>query len=114
MVFSGCSGSDGAGDPGAGEAAVAVRDLVQVLLMDLLGVPEGAGRTEFGGDRIESGVGEGPVVGGGGPAGDLLLFRGGPVDDGSVLGADVVALSVHLGGIVFLEEGAEQVLVGDH
>ena len=45
--------SDGAADAGAAEAAVAVRVLVEVLLVRVLRVVEGTGRRDLGGDRVE-------------------------------------------------------------
>jgi hypothetical protein len=48
-----------------------------------------------------------------GARGDLRLLLGVREHDGAVLGADVVALAVALGGVVALPERPQELLVGD-
>src|SRR5258708_14588837 len=106
-------GGDAAGDAGAGETAVAVRHLVQVLLVVVLGVVEGAGGLDLGRDRLVSRGAERLVVGLPRHLRRCFLAIAGEVDAGAVLSADVVALAHPLGRVVLLEEDLEQVGVGD-
>ncbi len=71
------------------------------------------GRPDLGGDVTDALPVELVAEDLGQVAGDLLLLGGGPVDRGAVLGADVVALAHALGRVVDLEEGLDQVGVGD-
>src|SRR5680860_1459450 len=104
----GGDGRDAAGDAGASEAAVAARNLVQVLLVVVLGVVEGPGRLDLGRDRIAARGPQRLVVG---LPCDLRGRRLGVtrrVDAGAVLAADVVALGHPLGRVVLVEEDLEQ------
>ena len=58
---------------------------------------------DFGGDVTVAGVGEFGLVVLDESAGDFELFRGGGVDCGAVLGANIVALAEALGGVVGFE-----------
>lgn len=79
------------------------------MLVFGFGVVERGGRENFGGDgRMTSSLQAGLVSGFGG-LGLSALGRGEGEDDGAVLGAAVVALTVALGGVVGLPEGAEEV-----
>src|SRR4051812_30234053 len=112
----GLDDTDRAADAGAAEAAVAVRDLVQVLLVVVLGVVERAGlarRACVRSDLAELELVEQRLVRGAGRLVRLLLLLGGPVHGRAVLGADVVALAVALGRVVRLPERPEQLLGGD-
>src|SRR5690606_28005155 len=90
--------------------AVAVRVLVQVLLVVGLGVVERARRRQLGGDRAVPGLRQHPPEGILGQLRGPLLLRRGPVDRRAVLRADVVALPVRGGRVVVLPEGLEQPL----
>src|SRR5690606_19533015 len=101
------SGGYGTGDAGRVDRAVAVRHLVQVLLVVVLGVVEGAGaplavrtvvdRADLGGDVTEPGALQLRCVDvARGPGGVGLLGRGGE-DRRAVLRPPVVALAVPLG-----------------
>src|SRR5690349_24487672 len=83
--------ADRAGDAGAAEAAVAVRHLVEVLLVVVLGVVERAGLGDLGRDLAEALGRQLLLVGGAGGLGQLALLVGLPVDRRAVLGAGVVA-----------------------
>src|SRR5690606_18439780 len=100
---------------GAADAAVAHRVLLQVLLVVGLGGVEGAvvGRQDLGGDGAVAGGGQDALEGAPGGLGGALLLGGVGVDRRPVLGADVVALSEALGGIVALPEETQQRLIGD-
>src|SRR4051794_22187064 len=102
-----------AGDAGGVHRAVAVRDLVQVLLVVVLGVVELAERDDLGADLAVAGRAQ-PLLEqvAAGLRGRLLLRALG-VDRRAVLGADVVALAHALGRVVLLPELLEQALVGD-
>src|SRR5690606_4417352 len=104
---------DGAAHPGAADAAVAVGVLVQVLLVVVLRQPEVAERGDLGGDRAVAGGGEPLRVSLPRRLRGLALGVTGVVDRRAVLGADVVALTVPLGGVVVLPEDPQQVGVGD-
>src|SRR5262245_17087688 len=103
--------SDRAGHVCPTQTAVPVGHLVQVLLVVVLGVVEGTGRRDLGGDvavprgaqllleHLPGGFGRG-----------LLLVAEG-IDRGAVLGPDVVALAHALGRIVVLPEDAQHLLV---
>src|SRR5581483_715114 len=100
-----------AGDPGPLEAAVAAGDLVEVLLVVLLGVVEGPRGRDLGRHRPEPPLAQGRVVGRAGPLRLLALRVAGREDRRAVLGADVVALAHALGRIVLLEEGPQEVYI---
>src|SRR5439155_15394810 len=102
-----------AGDAGAAQAAVAVGVLGEVLLVAVLGVEQGAGGGDLGGDVVVAGLGELLGVGVAGAEGGVVLGGVGVVDRRAVLDAHVVALAHALGGVVRLPERGEQGLVGD-
>src|SRR5215218_2148235 len=104
---------DGAGDARAPEAAVAVRVLVEVLLVVGLGVEERAGLGDLGRDLAVARRGQQRLV----PVarrldGDLLLV-GVVVHRRAILRADVVALTHPGGRVVTLPEGAQDLVAGD-
>ena len=99
-------------------AVGAAAGLLVVVLVVVLGGPEGL---------VDGGVGGGDGCGGGDEGVDLvaaaaqqghhflglaLLQAGGEEDAAQVLGAEVRALSVELGGVVYLEEELAEFLVG--
>src|SRR6187397_1592727 len=87
------SSSRGELDPGVGVASVAEGVLGEVLLVVVLGVVVRRRRLDLRGDVTEPPAGELVAVDLGQVAGGLLLLRGGVVDRGAVLRADVVALA---------------------
>src|SRR3954454_18332142 len=94
---------DGAGDPRPAETAVSVRDLVQVLLVVVLGVVKRAGLAcgaSVCGDRAELELVEQRLVRGLRRLVGLALLIGRPVNGRPVLGTDVVALPVALRRVV--------------
>src|SRR3954451_1560148 len=107
------SETDRAAHAGPAQAAVAVGDLRQVLLVVVLGVVELAKGRDLGRDLAVAGLAQ--ALGERG----LRRLRGralglGAVEDGrAVLGAHVVALAHALGRVVVLPEELEDLLVGD-
>ena len=93
--------------------AVAVRDLVQVLLVVVLGQEVLRRRLDVGRDRREAGLLQLGVVDSLAHLSGLLLRLARGVDHRAVLRADVVALAHALGGIVRLPEDAQQIVVAD-
>jgi len=93
--------------------AVAVRNLVQVLLVVVLGEVELAGRDDLGGDVAVAGFAQLLAELGGRLLGGRLLLRTVVEDRRTVLGADVVALAHALGRVVRLPEHLDQLGVGD-
>src|SRR4051794_22847095 len=108
----GCE-SGGAAHAGPAQPAVAVGHLVQVLLVVGLGVVEGTGWRDFGGDVAVAGVLQprGELVARG--LGRRLLLGAVVVERRAVLRAHVVALAVALGRVVVLPEDLEDLLTGD-
>jgi hypothetical protein len=86
----GAGDPDGAADAGAPEAAVAVGDLVEVLLVVVLGVEEGAAVGDLGGDLSVAGLGQVGLELLAALLGQLEVGALEAVDAGPVLGADVV------------------------
>src|SRR3954470_19643890 len=105
--------TDRAAHAGPAQAAVAVGDLRQVLLVVVLGVVELAKGRDLGRDLAVAGLAQ--ALGERG----LRALRGlalglGAVEDGrAVLGAHVVALAHALGRVVVLPEELEHLLVAD-
>src|SRR5215218_286532 len=104
---------DRAGDAGAAQAAVAVRVLVEVLLVVGLGVVERAGGRDLGRDLAEPGRGQRRLVALARRLDRRLLLLRAVVDGRAVLGADVVALPHALRRVVALPEGAQHVVERD-
>src|SRR5581483_7339566 len=96
---------DRAAEARAAEAAVAVWHLRQVLLVIVLGEIELRRVEALGGDRPVAVGREHLLVGGLGCLGGAALRRRAHVDARTILGADVVALTHALGGVVALPEG---------
>src|SRR5690606_8463791 len=104
------------GDARGRVAAVAVRVLVEVLLVVVLGVVERAGLgggSHLGRDRVVALGLEHRAVALGGLADRPLLLRRRPVHGRPVLRADVVALAEALRRVVALPEDLEELLLGD-
>src|SRR5262249_23653268 len=107
------SGRDVADDARSFEPAVAVRDLVEVLLVVVLGVVEGARGSDFGRDRVLARAAQICVVGVTNPFRRLLLRIVDEEDPGAVGRPYIVPLAHALGRVVLLEEHLQQILVGD-
>src|SRR6516162_6379473 len=105
--------ADRAAHAGAVVGAVAVRDLVQVLLVVVLGEVELAGRDDLGRDLTVAVLGELLAVLGRGLLRGLALLLVLVEDRGPVLGTDVVPLAHALRGVMRLPEHLEQLRVGD-
>src|SRR5215218_6017265 len=105
--------TDRAGDAGAAEPAVAVRVLVEVLLVVRLGVVERSRGGDLGRDLAQPGVVERRLVAVARSLdhGALLFER--VVDRGAVLGPEVVALAHALRRVVALPERAQDLLERD-
>src|SRR4051812_19201031 len=96
--------ADRAGHTRPADAAVAVRDLVQVLLVVVLGEVERSRREHLGGDLVEAALGQPRAERLAGAGRRLELRVGRRVDRRPVLRADVVALPEALGRVVALPE----------
>src|SRR5690606_31471073 len=107
------TGADLAGHPGAADAAVAHRVLVQVLLVVGLGVVERARLRDLRRHRTHAGITQRGLVVLRRRLGGFPLFLVGPVDGRAVLRADVVALPHALRRVVVLPEHLQQLFVGD-
>jgi hypothetical protein len=90
-----------------------VRDLLQILLVVLLGVIERAGDRNLGRDRALPGPTKRVTIGGSHRFGDLALLIVRVVDRRPVLRADVVSLTHPLGGIVRFEKESHQLRVAN-
>lgn len=102
-----------AGDAGGVDGAVAARVFVEVTLVLFLGKVVVDAGADLGGDVAKAGGFElGGVIGNDFTC-DIGLLLGLGEDAGAVLGADVVALAVTLGGVVGLEGDFHEVLEGD-
>src|SRR5579875_1095075 len=84
---------DRAGDAGSGQPTVAIRHLVQVLLVVVLGIVEGTERFDLGRNLVVAGALQLGVVGLLGRLGDAPLLIVGVEDGRAILGADVAALT---------------------
>src|SRR5690349_16911106 len=98
------SNLSGALYPGPPDPAVAVRVLVQVLLVVVLGVVELRRFPDFRGHRAEAVCTEGPLVLVAGAFGRHLLRVRIRIDGGPVLRSNISALAHALGGIVVFPE----------
>jgi hypothetical protein len=79
----------------------------------VLGEVEGGRVEDLRGDRAETALAQGPLIGRPGGLGGGALGGRSHVDPGAVLGADIVALAHALRRVVALEERLEQRLEGD-
>ena len=84
---------------------------LQILLVVVLGFVERHGGNDLGGDGLGKAMRLFESFFGG--AGGGFLLRCGEENGGTVLGAEVRALAVDLGGIVILPEDFEQLLIGE-
>src|SRR5215813_1271407 len=105
--------ADWAAQPRPAETAIAVRYLGQVLLVVVFGEVKRWDIEDLGCDGPVAVCRQHRLIGLLGSLGRSSLSRRVDVDAGAILGADVVALSHTLGGIVALPEGFEQRLVAD-
>ena len=98
---------------GAAQAAIAVGDLGEVLLVVVLCIIEGGGGGNLCGDLAKSRSFQASLKGG------FAVFGGGKlagikcIDAGAVLGAHIVALAHALGRVVALPKDGQQVCVAD-
>src|SRR5580704_294269 len=104
---------DRAAHAGAAKSAITVRILRQVLLVIVLGEIERRRIADLGGDRPHPLGFERLGIGGLRGLRRGALLRREYVDAGTVLRADVVALTHALGRIVAFPKRLEQFLVGD-
>src|SRR4051794_30629992 len=98
------AGADRARHTGAAEPAIAGRIFRQILLVIVLGEIELRRLDDLGGDLAIAFGRQRLAERSLGFLGRLLLRRGGRVDAGAILGADVVALAHTLGRVVALPE----------
>src|SRR6516165_6273024 len=105
--------ADWAAQPRPAQTAIAVRHLGQVLLVVVFSEVKRRDLEDLGRDGPVAVCRQNPLVGLLGSLGRASLSRGVDVDAGSILGADVVALSHALRGIMAFPEGFEQRLVAD-
>src|SRR5262245_47304895 len=99
------------GHPGPAETAVSARVLGEILLVIILGIVEGRGRLDFRRDRAIPRFPEARLIGIAAAQCGLALFVRIGVDRRTVLGADVVALTQALRGIVGLPKDLEERVV---
>src|SRR4029453_11069635 len=102
---------DRAAHAGPTQAAVAVGDLREVLLVVVLGVVEVAERRDLGRDLAVAGLAQALAEELLGALGRLALGLGAVEDRRAVLGAHVVALAHALGRVVVLPEELQHLLV---
>src|ERR1700716_3237067 len=111
------SGADARADrtrpPGAAKSAIAGRILGQILLMIVLGEIEFASGCDLGGDSAQTLCGQRLLIGRSGRVRGFALRVAESVDRGTILGADVIALTHALRRVVTFPKRLQELVVRD-